>query len=263
MTNTLSMVADGFHSLVDASSNVVGIVGLSISMEPPDDGHPYGHRKFEALSAIAISFFMFLACFQVLSRVIERIFSTSTQLPEVSSISYLIMVSTAVINYLVSKYEARKGMEFRSELLLADAKHTMADLYVTGTVLIALVAVQLKANMLDVVASLIIVAFIFKAGYDIITTHLGPLVDAAILAPDLVEKLVLEVPNVKSCHKIRSRGMQDHIFLDLHVQVPRHFSIEEAHQISFLVEDRLKSAGMGIVDVLVHIEDDGLQLPRD
>jgi cation diffusion facilitator family transporter len=263
ISNTLSMAADGFHSLLDASSNVVGIFGLSISMEPPDEGHPYGHRKFEALSAIAISFFMFMACFQVLSRIIERILSTSSKPPEVSSVSYLIMIGTAVINYLVSKYEAKQGAEFRSELLLADSKHTMSDLFVTGTVLVALVAVQLKAPALDVVASLIIVAFIFKAGYDIIIIHLGPLVDAAILAPDLVEKLVLEVPGVKSCHRIRSRGMKGHIFLDLHVQVPKHLSIEEAHQISFLVEDRLKSAVIGIADVLVHLEDDGRQLPGD
>ncbi len=263
ITNTLSMAADGFHSLLDASSNVVGIFGLSISMEPPDEGHPYGHRKFEALSAIAISFFMFMACFQVLSRVIERIFSISAQLPEVSSISYMIMIGTGVINYFVSKYEAKKGAQFGSELLLADAKHTMSDLFVTGTVLSALVAVQLRAPALDIVASLIIVVFIFKSGYEIITTHLGSLVDAAILAPDLVEKLVLAVPGVKSCHRIRSRGMKGQIFLDLHVQVPKHLSIEEAHQISFLVEDKLKSADAGIVDVLVHIEDDGHQLPGD
>ncbi|MBZ0188519.1 MAG: cation transporter, partial [Candidatus Obscuribacterales bacterium] len=65
-TNTLSMVADGFHSLLDASSNVLGIVGLTISLAPPDEGHPYGHRKFEALAAIGISFLMFLAGSEVL-----------------------------------------------------------------------------------------------------------------------------------------------------------------------------------------------------
>lgn len=58
------------------------------------------------------------------------------------------------------------------------------------------------------------------------------------------------------CHKIRSRGMQDHIFIDLHVEVSKHLSVPEAHSISYLVEEKLIAAGNGIVDVIVHIEEE-------
>ncbi|MBI4533679.1 MAG: cation transporter [Candidatus Melainabacteria bacterium] len=264
-SGTLSMVADGFHSVLDASSNVIGILGLGIALKPPDAGHPYGHRKFEALAAISISFLMFLAAFQVLSEALHRMTSSELAMPIVSLVSYLIMLVTMAINFLVSRYERQKARELKSTLLLADAKHTLSDIYVSLTVIVALIAIQFKFPLLDIMASLVIVGVIFKAGFGIIMANLGTLVDAAILDPSYVEKLVLEVPGVTSCHKIRSRGMQDQVFLDLHVQVPKHLSIEEAHAISFQVENKLKDAAGSIIDVLVHVEDDapGSQMTKE
>ncbi len=261
MTGTLSMVADGFHSLLDASANVVGIVGLNISLKPPDSDHPYGHRKFEALASIVISGFMFLASFQVLQEAVHRIFSRDAHVPSVTAVSYFIMVGTLLVNLFIARYEKKKSQELASSLLAADSKHTMSDVYSSLTVIASLVGIQMHLDFLDVVASLVIVVVIFRAGFSIILAQLGTLVDEAVLDPVNVEKMVLSVPGVTGCHKIRSRGMDDHIFLDLHVQVPRHLSIEEAHEISFQVEERLRSIGGGIVDVLVHIEDDAPSLP--
>ncbi|MBZ0188318.1 MAG: hypothetical protein K8F91_18860, partial [Candidatus Obscuribacterales bacterium] len=101
----------------------------------------------------------------------------------------------------------------------------------------------------------IIVVAIFKAGYGIITSNLGTLVDAVALDTTSVSDLVSSVDGVLSCHKIRSRGMQDHIFLDLHVQVPGCLSVEEGHKIAYAVEEKLKQNLEGVVDVVVHIEE--------
>src|SRR4029453_1498797 len=183
LSGTLAMMADGFHSLLHASSNVIGILGLSIAIKPPDAGHPYGHRKFEAVASIIISFFMFLASFEVLSEALRRILSKAPHLPEVGPASYLIMIATLAINLFVSRYEAKKGRELRSPLLLADSKHTLSDIYVSLAVIATLVAVQLKFPLFDLLASLAIVIVIFRAGFGIIMAHLGTLVDAAILDP--------------------------------------------------------------------------------
>ncbi len=255
-THTLTMMADGFHSLLDASANVVAIVGLSISFKPADSGHPYGHKKFEALTAIAISFFMFLASFEILGEALHRVVSKTVLVPQVGLVSYVIMLLTLAINILVARYEGKKARELDSRLLEADVKHTLSDVLSTLTVLATLVAVQLKMPWFDLIAALGIVVIILKAGVGIILDNFGTLVDAAILDPGFVEKLVHQVPGVTSCHKIRSRGMHDHIFLDLHIQVPSSLSVEEAHRISYQVEEKLIAAGGGIVDVLVHIEDD-------
>src|SRR6185503_12930948 len=73
LSGALSMVADGFHSALDASSNVIGLTGMRVARKAPDPGHPYGHRKFEALAALAISLFLFITCYEILSSLIGRL----------------------------------------------------------------------------------------------------------------------------------------------------------------------------------------------
>jgi len=255
-TNTLSLIAEGFHSMLDSSANVVAILGLRVSMKPPDEGHPYGHRKFEAISAIAISFFMFLASFEVMQQIVERLTSTAKPDPVSSPLCFAVVIVNLVSSYGISAWEARRGKELSSRLLLADSKHTLSDLWATVAVLISLISIAMHIHFVDIIASVLIVGIIFMAGFEVIMSHLGPLVDTAMVKAEDVEKEVLAVPGVVSCHKIRSRGMEDNVFIDLHVQVPRTLTIEQAHNISFEVEDRLKNWDKRVSEVLVHLEDD-------
>ena len=257
LTSTLSMIADGFHSLLDASSNIIGMIGITIALEPPDAEHPYGHRKFEALAAICISFMMFFACFNIVKGVFDRLVNHEGHPPEVGAVSYAVMIITLLINIGVTRYESRRGEELDSELLKADAAHTLSDVFVSLGVVAALIAAQFQIYIVDVLASLVIIALIFKAGYGIVERHIGPLVDAAAISTDEVRALVLSVPGVVSCHKIRSRGTPDHVFLDLHVQVDGDLTVREGHEIAYAVEAKLEKELTlnGTVDVVVHIED--------
>ena len=73
MSASISMVADGFHSLTDSASNVVGLIGISAAAKPPDEEHPYGHRKFETLAALIIGALLALTAWEVLKSCIERL----------------------------------------------------------------------------------------------------------------------------------------------------------------------------------------------
>lgn len=255
-SGSLSMVADGVHSLFDSFSNVIGIITLTISIKPADINHPYGHRKFEALAAMAISFFMFAGSFEVLSEAARRAFDSGPSRAHIDAVAYFVMGITLAINILVSRYENKMGKKLGNRLLVADSLHTRSDIYASLTVVASLMAMQLNFPMFDTIASLVIVALILRAGYSVITEHLGTLVDEAVIDAKEIEQIVMQVPGVKGCHKIRSRGLNDHVFIDLHVQVSRQLSIEQAHSISFAVEERLQTIVKGVVDVLVHIEDD-------
>lgn len=255
-TGTLSLIADGFHSVLDASANVAGIVSIKFAMQPPDRDHPYGHRKFEAFGSMIISFFLFFASFNVLQSAIVRLLDPAAHTPSVSWISYAVIVASLVISLFVSRYEERKGRELDNDLLIADSKHTLSDVYNSISVLVALVAIQLNFPWVDMAVALVIVALIFKAGFGIIMTHLGALMDEVVLDPRDVEQLVLEVPGVVSCHKIRSRGMKNNVFIDLHIQVDPDITVREGHQIAYAVEDKLRAIStVHVADVLVHIED--------
>ncbi|WP_373531269.1 cation diffusion facilitator family transporter [Vampirovibrio sp.] len=255
-THTLSITADGFHSLLDAVANVVGIVGLSISAKPADHNHPYGHRKFEAIASMLISFFIFLTCFEIAGEGFSRFFSPTHTHPQISPISYMIIGGTLLINLWVSWYENRKGKELKNDLLLADAKHTFSDCLVSVSVILSMIAVQLGWYWADTVLALVVALIILKVGFDLIMTHFSALTDEAALDPAEINAIVKSVPGVMDCHKIRSRGMRDHVFIDLHIQVDPALTVKAAHRISYQVEEALENAFDGRVnEVLVHIEE--------
>jgi cation diffusion facilitator family transporter len=255
-SNTLSLTADGFHSLLDAVANVVGIVGLSFSGKPADHNHPYGHRKFEAVASMVISFFIFLTCFEIVSQGFARFFSPVHTHPQITAISYWVMGCTLLINAWITWYERREAKRLGNDLLLADAQHTLSDCVVSGSVVVSLILVQLGFQWADTAIALVVGVIILKVGFDLIMTHFSALTDEAVLAPTEVQAMVLSVPGVMDCHKIRSRGMQNHVFIDLHIQVDPTLTVKEAHRISYAVEECLESAFNGRVsDVLVHVEE--------
>ncbi len=256
ISSTLSLLAEGFHSLLDSSANAVAVLGLTASMKPPDDEHPYGHRKFEALSAIAISFFMFLASFEVLQEIVHRVFSPERHEPSPNALCFFVVLINLLANFAISSWEKKQSKALKSNLLLADSKHTMSDVWSTIAVICALLAVHFQIHFIDIASSLLIVGFILHAGYEVIMSHLGPLTDSAMIDASLLEAVVMSVPGVMGCHKIRSRGMEDHIFVDLHVQVDKSISIESAHSISFSVENAIKKFDSRVYEILVHLEDD-------
>lgn len=255
-TNTLSLTADGYHSLLDAVANVVGIVGLNYSMKPADHNHPYGHRKFEAIAAMIISFFIFLTCFEIAGEGISRFFATQHTHPQITATSYIIVGITLCINLLVSWYERKKAIELKNDLLMTDAKHTLSDCMVSVSVILSMVAVQFGFLWADTVLAIIVALIILKVGFELIMVHFSALTDEAVLDPQEVSAIVLSVPGVLDCHKIRSRGMRDHVFIDLHIQVDPALTIKEAHSISYRVEEKLENAfDERVSEVLVHIEE--------
>jgi divalent metal cation (Fe/Co/Zn/Cd) transporter len=92
-----------------------------------------------------------------------------------------------------------------------------------------------------------------RTGWQIIRRASDVLTDRAVIDTSLVEKVALSIEGVQSCHKVRSRGSAQAIHLDLHLQVEGQMTLEEAHWLGHLTQDRLKRE-LGIMDVLVHVE---------
>jgi cation diffusion facilitator family transporter len=251
-TQSLSMVADGFHSLLDSSSNVVGLVALLFAAKPADPGHPYGHRKVEALAAMVISGMLFWACYEIASSAYSRFQSHSV--PEVTPYSFLIMVGTIAINIWVSKYENKRGHELHSQILTADSAHTRSDVFASISVVIALIGVKFNLPWMDLGAAGLIVLFVGYSGYKIVLESLGTLMDSAQLDPEEVTQLVLQVEGVEKCHHIRTRGHPSAIYMDLNIHVDPQLSTQEAHRLTHRVIEKLKMEMPGVADVVVHTE---------
>jgi cation diffusion facilitator family transporter len=141
-----------------------------------------------------------------------------------------------------------------SELLLADSMHTRSDLLTSVTVIAALGGVGLGFPMLDTVAALVVAVFIGKAGYAIARDTSRILSDRIVIAEENLREVVMAVPGVVGCHRIRTRGSSDHVFLDLHVWLQPDTRLDRAHAVSHVVKDRLMARYPQIVDAIIHIE---------
>ena len=122
-SGAISILSDGFHSLSDGASNIVGLVGVRAANRPPDEDHPYGHRKYETVAAAAVTLFLLIVVLEVLRNAFNHLTGRSTP-PEVSLAGFEVMLVTVAMNVAVTRYESREAKRLGSEVLLADATQT-------------------------------------------------------------------------------------------------------------------------------------------
>jgi cation diffusion facilitator family transporter len=252
-SGAISILSDGFHSLTDAASNVVGLVGVRAANRPPDEDHPYGHRKYETVAAAAITVFLLLIVVEIVRNALDHLSGRAAP-HEITVASFVVMALTIVVNLLVIVYESREAKRLGSEVLLADATQTRGDVWTSVTVLAALVGARSGTPMLDPLAALVVAAFIAYAGYQIASATTRILSDRVVIAGSDLERVVMSVPGVLGCHHIRTRGSADHVFLDLHVWLPASMPLSVAHDLSHVVKDRLIARFPQIADAIIHIE---------
>jgi len=257
MTNSVAMMSDGFHSVFDGTSNVIGLIGIWIASHPPDEKHPYGHKKYETLFTIIIAVMLFTTCFEILKKVYQSFHEYHKT--NVTQTSFLIMLVTMGVNIFVMFYEKRKGKLLGSEFLIADAKHTKSDILVSLTVIISLIFTRMGYNRADVIVGLIIAVFIAKIGYEILKNASDVLVDTVCLDTSAIEFIVNSIEGAKGCHNIRTRGSMNSIYLDLHILVDKNMSIEASHRIADNIEEKIKKEFPSVIDIVVHIEPEGVE----
>jgi cation diffusion facilitator family transporter len=250
-TGALSVVADGLDSLFDGLSNGIGLAGLYAASKPPDAEHPYGHRKFETLAALSISFLLFLTCLQLLQTAWGRLGGRPSV--DVNVWTGAAMGLAIVVSAVTSLYELREGRRLNSEILVADALHTRASILVSLSVLGGLGLVVLGFPQADAILAAFVALMIAKIGVDILRENLPVLVDQAVVDPFRIAEVVQGVSGVRSLHRVRSRGAAGSAAVDLHVQISPEHSLQEANTIADEVRRRLLNLD-GVTDVTVHVE---------
>lgn len=248
-----SMTADGFHSLSDGASNIIGFIGIHFACQPTDKDHPYGHKKYETLFSLVIAALLFVVAYNLTKQGIERLYHPVAPLVDIRN--FIVMFLTLATNIWVMRYERAKGRQLHSDILVSDSLHTKADIFTSLSVIVTLAVIKLGYPMLDPMVTILIAGFIIHAGWQIIKESSAVLCDtAAILDDKKITSIVLSVKGVKNCHKIRSRGRPDDIYIDLHVQVHPDMHIDNAHKVSYAIEEALKKNIPEITDVVVHLE---------
>jgi cation diffusion facilitator family transporter len=251
--NSLSMVADGFHSLTDVLANGVGLASVWIASKPADKDHPYGHQKFEVLAALGTAVLMGVACVEILADALRHM-GNPGNIPRPSPLSFIVMILTMGISGWISWFESRRGRSLQSPLLVADSAHKASDLLSSGAVLAALGGAELGWGWADLAAAVLVVAVVGKAAWGIVNEAQQVLADHIMVDPARVAHAVKSVPGVLSCHKVRSRGMPGNVFVDLHLEVSPRLTTIKAHTLTHRAMKAVKRAVPGVKEVFIHTE---------
>lgn len=260
ISGSTAMLADGIHSLTDASSNVVALVAMSAASKPMDESHPYGHQKYESFASAIIGVMLLLAAWRVGSQSVQTLaaYARSGVLPEVevTTVSFAVMLITLGINIFVVWFERRRGKELDSDVLQSDARHTLSDIWVTLGVILSLVLVRAGVPIADPVVGLFVAVAIVFAAIEVFKGVNTTFSDKARLNPHEVYEKVLGFSGVNGAHNIRTRGTGAFVHMDMSILVDPTISVEEGHRIALELERWLCSEYQGLKDVVVHVEPD-------
>lgn len=252
VSGALSITADGFHSIVDGSSNVIALIATRIAARPPDADHPYGHQRFETIASLAIGGFLILTAWEIITVALNRL-SGGGQPPELTPLTFAVMIGTLVVNVFVTTYEGRAGRRLRSELLIADAAHTRTDVWTTISVLISITLVALFGwTWVDTVAALVIVLLILRTAWTLLRRTGSVLVDTAPYTPEQLVAWAKETPSVEQIVRARSRGPADAAQIDIDVQVAPETTADHTEAIANAIRDQLGHHIEGLAEVEVH-----------
>lgn len=243
--------ADGLNNLTDILASIAVLVGLKVSIKPPDDNHPYGHLKSENIAALVVSFIIMFVGLQVLIENIPAIFQPASEPPHpvviiVSIISGLIMMVVFFINNRLSK--KTKSVSLRSA-----AMDNLSDGMISIGTAIGLVLTQVGLPIADVIIASILGLMIMYTGYTIFRDSIFALSDG-YKETDLMEHKedILEVTGVREVKSIKGRYHGSSIFLDVTIIVDPDITVTEAHQICDKVESHMHAKG--IMSLYVHPE---------
>ena len=259
LTGSLSLMADALHSVTDSANNILGLAVNHFAAPQPDRQHPYGHQKYDAVGALAIAAFLLIACFEILSSAVERLVSGGKP-ARISPAELWMLLIVLGINIFVAFYERKVGQRNGSAILVADAQHTMSDIWVTMMVIGGLIGVwqgevwhlpQLQS--LDVILAFPVALLVFYSGWKVLKENLPLLVDEMAIPPETIQAIAMEVPGVVNCHDIASRGtIGRQVFIEMHLIVDAK-DVESAHLITEAVEERLQER-FNPARILIHVE---------
>ena len=243
-----AMVADAIHSFSDMATDIVVIVFARISSKPKDDGHDYGHGKYETLATIILRLALAAVGLGILSSSIGsiRTILEGGTLPRPGAVALVAAVVSIVAKEILYRYTVRVGRRIDSPSVIANAWHHRSDaLSSLGTLAGIGCAYFLgeKWRIADPIAALLVAVFIFKIALDLIRTGLGELLEKSL--PADVEQEILSIvtanPEIRSPHNLRTRRIGASIAIEVHVRVDGAMSVAHSHALTVDIEHRLRA----------------------
>ena len=256
-----AMIADAVHSFSDLATDIVVIVFARISAKPRDDGHDYGHGKYETLATILISIALGIVGVGILADSIRaiRVVIDGGLLPRPGLIALVAAVLSIAAKEILYRYTVREGRAIDSPSVVANAWHHRSDALSSLGTLVGIGCAYFlgeRWRIADPIAALIVAVFIFKIAFDLIRTGLGELLEKSL--PEEPEQEILRIvtadPAVREPHNLRTRRIGAAIAIEVHVRVDGAMTVACSHALTVAIERRLRARfGEGTM-IAIHVE---------
>ncbi len=248
-TGSLAVLGDAVHSLTDLANNGVAWLVVRVSAQPADREHPYGHRKFETLAVFALATLLSVLAIELALGVFRREAEVVTH----EGWALALMAGVLVVNVALASWQSAWARRLDSDLLRADARHTFADVLITGVVIAGWQLAARGHVWIDRVCALAVVGFVLFLAYGLFRRAVPVLVDRAAIDSDELARAVGSVEGVRSVRSVRSRALGRSAAIDTVVGVDAGLSAAQAHEIADRIESRIRRH-FDVADVTVHVE---------
>jgi len=250
-TGSLALLGDAIHSLADLANNVVALVVVRLANAPPDREHPYGHQKFETLTVFGLAVLLAVLAVEIVVRAINP---SSREIVQ-HGWGLAVMLGVLVVNVAVTAWERRWAARLGSEILRADAQHTLSDVLVTVAVIAGWQFAARGYPWLDTVFAFGVALVVMVLAYGLIRRAIPVLVDGISHEPESIATVLRSVEGIRAVRRVRSRWVGMTSSVDVVVTVAPELPTSEAHVVADAIEKTLLES-FDIGDVTVHIEPD-------
>lgn len=251
-THSAMLRGDAYFTIVDAGVDLLLLVFMRYAAKPADARHPYGHAKFEAVAVAAVAVFIF-AALQDLGKQVWAAFQHPS-LPHCEPTYIWLLAGVLVFNLVLAIWQLLQARKLASSGLAADAWYTFTGCALTLLSIGALLGAANGLSWPNAWGSLLAFLFTLGAGIAVARQALATFTDEQRLDAGGVAAAALSVEGICGAHHIRSRGAEQDVHVDLHIEVLPQLSVLEAHLLSGLVEQAIQEHFPQVSDVTVHIE---------
>ena len=248
-TGSMAILADAVHSLTDLTNNIVAWIVIHFSSLPADREHPYGHRKFETLAVFVLASILVVLAFELALNAIRK------EEAEVASsgIELVIMLSVLVINIAVTSWQRMWARRLDSDILHADASHTLADVLITSVVIAGWQLSAMGYTWVDRLCAIGVAILVVYLAYNLFRRAIPILLDEYAIDPEELIGMIKNVSGVNNVYRVRSRWIGKDCSIDLVISVDPSISTEASHKISDKIESLIEKR-FDTSDISIHVE---------
>lgn len=260
ISGSISIISEAVHTIIDLMAAVMAYFSVRISDNPADNEHPYGHGKYENVSAVVEALLIFVASGWIIYHAVIRLINPAQIVDHIGlTLGFIVMMLSALINLFVSRQIYKVAKTTDSIALKADALHLSTHVYTSLGVGLSLLLIYFTGwHFLDPVAAIVVASYILKEAFEILVDAFKPLTDNAL--PDeeqlLLKEVISKYTNNDNYHMFRSRKAGSNRELDFHLEVDGNMNVTDSHKLCDEIENDLKNV-LPNLQITIHVEPKG------